>query len=585
MFESPAAADRRARCSALEARLLEARLLQTPLPQAPLPGGHTAATRSCTAWTPRRRAAVLAREHGFAYDASTPPGDPAPAAAPVRTAPPPPGLRDAIIEARNALEHVRDLAATQDVGGGAVGGLLDLLQAIDAGKAAATTLTGRIQRHRLAPRATGLTLESFLASQGPLPGRERRALLRTATTLEGMPLLREAVATGVVPAAALTSITAEARGLDVHARGTLDAAFVDHGRLGRLDPEELVQAVRDRAAELAPAARDRDQLRPIEDRFLSLQPRLDGSLTGYFELDAESGATLLEAIESVAPPPSAGPKDVTAHAHDTSPAQPVVPPSWRRRARGRQRADGLVRLAEDHLAGITPGAAPGTAQGTAPGAPTPGMPEADDAAAGCSCRHRRARPRFLVLTDVATLTGNDELATTSQLLWAAVGSAPRLTPDMVRRLASDADLQLVLHDDGALLGITSPEATIPAPVRAAVLARDRGCRFPGCQAPPRYLDLHHVVPREEDGPTTCDNLVGLCRRHHTAVTKRHWSLSMTADGVVTVRRGRRTATSDPPHRRQLRPRQDVAGVATGSPAGRSAATTRPPPTQTVSSGE
>ncbi len=186
------------------------------------------------------------------------------------------------------------------------------------------------------------------------------------------------------------------------------------------------------------------------------------------------------------------------------------------------------------------------------------------------------------MTDVATLTGHDELASASRLLWASVGQPPRLTPAMVRRLASDADLQLVLHDDGALLGSTAPVETIPAPVRAAVLARDRGCRFPGCQAPPRYLDLHHVLPREKDGPTTCDNLVGLCRRHHTAVTLGRWSLSMTPDGVVTVRRGRRIATSDPPHRRQLRP-AGAADPVSGIPAGRSAATTRPPPRHTASS--
>ena len=550
---------RRSRCSALELRLL---------------AGWPGRTGDCAGWAPSPEAARLAREPRADYQTTLTAPDAAPAPDPA-PAPPagPHALRDAILAARDALEHVRCLAASEEIGGGAVGGLLDLLTALDAGQAAAATLTTRIQRHRLAPRSTGLSLESFLAAQGPLPGRERRALLRTATTLAAMPELSAAVASGAVPAAALTSITAEARGLDATARATLDAAFADHGRLGRLDPEELVQAVRDDAATLAPAVRDRDQLRPIEDRFLSLQPRLDGSLTGYFELDAESGAILLEAIESAAPPPSAGPRDVTAHAHDTSDEQPVVPPSWQRRARGRQRADGLVRLAEDHLAGVAPD--PADAAERAPGQPS----------AGCGCRHRRARPRFLVLTDVATLTGHDELAGASQLLWAAVGPAPRLTPDMVRRLASDADLQLVLHDDGQLLGITSPEATIPAPVRAAVLARDRGCRFPGCQAPPRYLDLHHVVPREEAGPTTCDNLVGLCRRHHTAINERRWTLSMTPDGVVTVRRGRRTATSDPPHRRRLRPAQAEGDAATGRPAGRSAATTRPPPRHTRSSEE
>ncbi len=509
----------------------------------------------------RDRAGIdIARENGAGYEidaipleptADTP--DPASAAAarPVEAAPG--SLRDAILEARIAMERVRALAGTATVGGGEVGGLLDLLHGLDAGQAAAATLAARVQRHRLAPRSTGLTLEAFLACQAPLPDAQRRALLRTATTLGGSPHLAAAVHRGLVPAATLTSITAEARGLDSPAREQLDRCFADEDRLARLGPEELVVAVRDAAACLAPAAKDREQLRPIEDRFLSLQPRLDGSLTGYFELDAESGATLLEAIESAAPPPSAGPADVTAHAHDDSSQQPIVPASWARRSRGRQRADGLVRLAEDHLAGSVAGACagghldPSATTGHDPHAPAAPEPCGDE-------RTRRARPRFLVLTDIATLTGHDALAGASRLLWAAVGRAPSLTPSMVRRLASDADLQLVLHDDGRILGITEPTARIPVPVRSAVLARDRGCRFPGCAAPPRYLDLHHVIPREEDGPTIVENLVGLCRRHHTAVTEGRWTLAMTPDGVVTVRRGRRIATSDPPHRRRLDPR-------------------------------
>jgi hypothetical protein len=153
-------------------------------------------------------------------------------------------------------------------------------------------------------------------------------------------------------------------------------------------------------------------------------------------------------------------------------------------------------------------------------------------------------------------------------LWASVGSPPRLTPEMVRRLAADADLQLVLHDGGRILGISAPTSAIPAPVRAAVLARDRGCRFPGCSAPPRYIDLHHVRGRHEGGPTVVENLVGLCRRHHTAVTQGHWHLTMTADGTVTVRRGRRIATSDPPHRRHLRPPPNPHVRGPGSPGHR-----------------
>ncbi|MFP4311464.1 MAG: HNH endonuclease, partial [Nitriliruptoraceae bacterium] len=512
------------------------------------------------------------------------------------------------------LAEARQLSAASTVGNGEVGALVDLLCALDHAQAAAALLAERVDRHQLAERRTGLTLESLLACQAPLPGPDRRRLLSSARRLRRLPHLARAVQHGLVPGTALTALTSEAARLDAGVRDDLDAGFADHHLLGRLGPDELVDATRDAVDRLAPALRDRDQRRPIEDRFLALQPRLDGSLTGYFELDPESGATVLEAIESAAPPPASGPRDVTAHAHDAAAGGPAVPGGWERRSRGRQRADGLVRIAEDHLAGVLPpletgantdadmaggvaarmGTATATGVGTGkaagiagvgtgvgsgagpdqPAASTRAPAHGDEQVRACGCRTRRAKPRLLVLTDVATLTGHDELAAASQVLWAQVGRAPRLSPTMVRRLASDADLQLILHDGGEILGTTEPTATIPAPVRAAVLARDRGCRFPGCAAPVRYLDLHHVIPREADGPTTVDNLVGLCRRHHTAVTLGRWQLSMTPDGVVTVRRGRRVATSDPPHRCQL-----PVPVASGSPAGRSAATTRPPPRQ------
>jgi len=265
-------------------------------------------------------------------------------------------------------------------------------------------------------------------------------------------------------------------------------------------------------------------VRQIEHRFLHVQPALDGALTGYFELDPEAGATLLAGLEAAMPPPSAGHRDVTAEAvgeaDATAPgddvaageAGPAAPPPT---GRGRQRADGLVRLAEAFLGG--------------------------DGVGG-----RRPRPRVEVVADIATLTGHDELARDARLLWATVGTAPRLTPEAVRRIAGDADLRFLLTDGGTVLGVASPTPVIPASVRAAVQARDQGCRFPGCSVPVAWTDLHHVVPRASDGCTVVDNLVALCRRHHVAVTEGRWRLTMTEDGVVTVRRGRRLATSDPP---------------------------------------
>lgn len=490
---------------------------------------------------PRRTAPTLARETSGGYvtdplpwddaphPADTPPASLAavrcPGGPPADPPGPPaePSLRDAVQQAHRWLEQVRELAASAAVGGGELGGLVDLIAAVDAGQAAMTTLSARIQRHRLAPRTTGLTLEAFLACQAALPDGDRRRLLRSADTLRAMPRLAEAVRAGHVGGATLAGIVGEAGRLRAEARARLDAMFGDTDRLGELGPEEQLDAVRDAVRSLAPDEAGRDERRAVEHRFLAVQPRLDGALTGYFELDAEGGATLLGALDAAAPPPSCGPQDVSAHARDDDPTPPATPESWPRRRRGRQRADALVALAEAYLAGSS------------------------DAAA------RRARPRLLVLADLATLTGDDEQAAAARLLWAVPGGPARITHEAARRLASDADLRLVLHDDGEVLGTTDPTATIPRAVRDAVIARDQGCRFPGCRAPVGWVDLHHVVAREEGGPTTPANLTALCRRHHTAVTTGGWELTMTADATVTVRRGRRVATSLPPHRRRLRP--------------------------------
>ena len=42
---------------------------------------------------------------------------------------------------------------------------------------------------------------------------------------------------------------------------------------------------------------------------------------------------------------------------------------------------------------------------------------------------------------------------------------------------------------------------------------DGGCRFPGCDA--RHIDVHHIEHWLENGETKLDNLVSLCRFHHT----------------------------------------------------------------------
>jgi hypothetical protein len=66
-------------------------------------------------------------------------------------------------------------------------------------------------------------------------------------------------------------------------------------------------------------------------------------------------------------------------------------------------------------------------------------------------------------------------------------------------------------------------------------ARDRGCRHPGCRNRSGWADLDHVVPHAEGGPTDCDNLCCLCRRHHRLKTHAPgWSFSLDPDGALLV---------------------------------------------------
>ena len=49
--------------------------------------------------------------------------------------------------------------------------------------------------------------------------------------------------------------------------------------------------------------------------------------------------------------------------------------------------------------------------------------------------------------------------------------------------------------------------TVPATLRRVVTRRDRHCRYPGCDRPPHWCEVHHHLPWELGGPTNLVNLV------------------------------------------------------------------------------
>ena len=109
-----------------------------------------------------------------------------------------------------------------------------------------------------------------------------------------------------------------------------------------------------------------------------------------------------------------------------------------------------------------------------------------------------------------------------------IEGAGAVHPEVVRRIACDARLQMVLHDPtGATVGIGHTARNIPDWLRREVIRRDRGCAFCGTM---RFVECHHVVPWP-DGPTDLRNLVLLCGFHHDLVHEGGWRVALDERGL------------------------------------------------------
>jgi hypothetical protein len=90
-------------------------------------------------------------------------------------------------------------------------------------------------------------------------------------------------------------------------------------------------------------------------------------------------------------------------------------------------------------------------------------------------------------------------------------------PATAARLACDATLLgAITNAAGEVLALGRTRRLVSRAQRRALTIRDRMCCYPGC-AQTRHLEAHHVIPWAAGGPTDLDNLILLCRWHHTAV--------------------------------------------------------------------
>jgi Domain of unknown function (DUF222)/HNH endonuclease len=302
----------------------------------------------------------------------------------------------------------------------------------------------------------------------------------------------------------------------------------------RLDPPQLRRAVAHLRLVADPEGADRDRDRRFQQRGVWLSATWEGMVAVQGLLDPEAGQTLAAALEPLARP---------ATAHDT-------------RSGGQRRADALTELARRQLEG------------------------------GRLPRAGGVRPQLLVTVDLDSLLGHPGG------VGGEAGEGWPLDPEACQRLACDGAVTRVLvtrqppgpgdHGGDDLDPLPDPDLdtslaarlrvaatrlpptlggapsqplevgrttrVVSAAQRHALVVRDRGCVFPGCERPPGWCEAHHLVHWLHGGPTDLPNLALVCRAHHRAVHEGGWRLHRDPDGRLVA---------TPPHRQ---PRRQPAAV-------------------------
>lgn len=114
-----------------------------------------------------------------------------------------------------------------------------------------------------------------------------------------------------------------------------------------------------------------------------------------------------------------------------------------------------------------------------------------------------------------------------------IGLDATVSAETVRRLCCDAELNRVITRGASTIldyGTTTRLASDSQ--YYALVARDGGCRWPGCDRPPGWCEVHHIDEVVlDDGPTDLKNLALNCSTHHDYLHHQHWKYIGNADDL------------------------------------------------------
>ena len=133
-------------------------------------------------------------------------------------------------------------------------------------------------------------------------------------------------------------------------------------------------------------------------------------------------------------------------------------------------------------------------------------------------RRNGVRPHITVTTTLEALKGEVGVPPSDLEFGLPISSKT------MERLACDCTISRVLLADSMVMDVGRATRVTSAPRRRALKARDKGCRFPGCDRPANWTSAHHIIFWGRGGPNKITNEVLLCHFQHRLVHEGGWQV-------------------------------------------------------------
>ena len=339
--------------------------------------------------------------------------------------------------------------------------LIEGRNAIDGLEAACAEATRRFEKAG-GYRADGaLGMVAWLRTHGKLAGGAAAERVETARQLEHLPRTEEALARGEIGFQHAVAMAKTAEHVGAAQVRKAETTLLKAAQA--MDPGQFVGVAKNFEHQVDAAAALSEANRAHERRYLSIGQPVDGLVRVEGQLVSETAARLRTALEP-----------------------------YLKRGKGDQRSAG--QRAHDALDELCRRAGVGHPDVAGP------------------------RPQVIIKADRDTLAGIAG-APAGELEWG--GTIPAET---VRRLACDSAITRITGLGELEQEMTHAARTIPAPIRRALVVRDRHCVFPGCDRPAAWCEGHHLRFWADGGATKLENLALLCTAHHRKVHEEGWKL-------------------------------------------------------------